>query len=676
MASIRIPDLPPAGAAAEPWPADEFTIRADEMFARRLDTEFAAGVRTLLHDPATGLSALSGEAALEAVAGVYPALEELRQRTLDEAIGPRQRALVEPAINTRLDWAAGTIGRLAERATVEVDDASVAERLTGLRRDAETSWHDPAWLQKLGRTTVTELRWQGERRGWGEAETDTRTRAGLSDLYAGAVEAAIGKDVDGAASLLAHAREAIDSARLETIDDRLARAREDGFLREVDAALSALPLDPTAPPTLHASSARIEELTPDDATDEVRGRLGELASHAQRRAERRWHRRQTEAGIAALDWLRQNPDASSLFLPEEVRAWLASDQLDGLKTLEQRGRLVTDLELLERLDRLSVYEPEAFAALELDRCRLSLDDGDHERLIGAQMAIADGTTDPKFARYRLARAGIDRMLDAEKLGTDNPEGRAVRADVHDRPDDAEPIEGQSPNRQVIDTVVGDEVVPSGRGIAPVVEPPSGTAEHDASYRQLDLAGVFDRPLIADSPRLKELIRNGAYSKHYAHYHEYELPPTVLCTLGQEGCSVERAYEALRVHAVPGGPRREGPVVDGERSPVSFGGFRGGRIRTHVEEETHSIINVTEPDHVFHDGLVQRRIVVEGDQVVLRTFGIGNNSSKFMAGANEEGAGVAFAESTDRIRAVVDVEGQRRSRDGWYILAPGPSRLTP
>ena len=143
MASIRISGPPEAEPVAEPWPADEHTIRADEMFARKLDTEFATGVRTPLHDPTTGLSSLEGEAALEAIAGVYPALEELRQRTLGEAIGPRQRSLVEPAIDARLDWAAGTIGRLAERATVQVDDQSVAERLAGLRQDAESSWQDP-----------------------------------------------------------------------------------------------------------------------------------------------------------------------------------------------------------------------------------------------------------------------------------------------------------------------------------------------------------------------------------------------------------------------------------------------------------------------------------------------------------------------------------------------------
>ena len=114
--------------------------------------------------------------------------------------------------------------------------------------------------------------------------------------------------------------------------------------------------------------------------------------------------------------------------------------------------------------------------------------------------------------------------------------------------------------------------------------------------------------------------------------------------------------------------------------MGFGGIPGGHIRTYVEEGTHSIINVTEPDHHLHDGLVQRRIVVEGDKVVLRTFGIGNNSSWLHARGNEEGAGMAFAESTDRIRAAVNPEAQRRSREGWYVLTPnpamGPSGLNP
>ena len=201
MGTTIYPTVPVAQPEAEPWPIDEHTIRVDEMFARQLDTEFSAGVRGLLHDPETGVSAQRGEAALEAIAGAMPALSDLKERTLVQAVGPRQRSILEPLIDTRLDWAAGTLGQLAQRATVEVDDASVAERIAGLNQDAATAWHDPAYLRRLGRTAVDELRYQGERRGWDPAETNTRVRGGLSDLYAGAVETAIGQnDLDGASA--------------------------------------------------------------------------------------------------------------------------------------------------------------------------------------------------------------------------------------------------------------------------------------------------------------------------------------------------------------------------------------------------------------------------------------------------------------------------------------------
>jgi hypothetical protein len=187
MGTTIYPTVPVAQPAAEPWPADdELSIRTDEMFARQLDTEFSAGVRGLLHDPETGVSARRGEAALEAIAGAMPALGELKERTLAQAIGPRQRSILEPLIETRLDWAAGTLGQLAQRATVEVDDASVADRIAGLNQDAATAWHDPAHLRKLGRTAVEELRYQGERRGWEPAEIDAQgTRRPLRPLCRG-----------------------------------------------------------------------------------------------------------------------------------------------------------------------------------------------------------------------------------------------------------------------------------------------------------------------------------------------------------------------------------------------------------------------------------------------------------------------------------------------------------
>jgi hypothetical protein len=233
--------------------------------------------------------------------------------------------------------------------------------------------------------------------------------------------------------------------------------------------LSALPLDPAAAPSLDVFAARAAELTPEDTTPDVRTRLDELAAHAHRRAERRWQKLQSEAGVAALDWLRQNPGASMLFLPEEVRAWLASDQLDGLRTLEEQGRLVTDPDLFERLDRQLVYEPGAFATLDLDRHRLSLDDADHARFAAAQKAIAEGVTDPAFARYRLARLGLDRALEVEGIDRIEPEVLQVPADPEPAPQEAPSEEAGSASSgddsieasaEPVDGMPGEEELPA------------------------------------------------------------------------------------------------------------------------------------------------------------------------------------------------------------------------
>ena len=478
MATIPIPNELFGDDGPEPWPTDEHSIRVDEMFARQLDTEFAGHVRGLLHDPETGLSALKGEAALEAIAGVMPALQDLKERTLGQAIGPVQRSLLQPMIDTRLDWAAGAIGQLAHRATVEVDDQSVAERLAGLGQDASSSWRDRAHMRKLGRTAVNELRYQGERRGWDAAETDAKVRGGLSDLYAGAVEAAIGQDdLDGAAALYEHARPVLDPERQAAIDRRFMRAREVALYRDIDRDLASLPIEPAGPPGLDIFEQRAAELTPDNASDTVRAGIAQVADHAHRHAERQWHKRQAEAGLAVLDWVQKNPGASFLAIPMEVRDWLAPDQWQGFETLAIDGRLTTDGALFERLDRQMVHEPEVFAAVDLDRHRLSLGEVDYTRFAAAQKAIAEGRIDPDLARYDRLRLGLDRELEGLGIDLDGPVAAKIRADARGWLKGFEAIEGRPPNGEdiagIVDEVIGRIASDKGTGQGP--SPAAGDA---------------------------------------------------------------------------------------------------------------------------------------------------------------------------------------------------------
>ena len=127
-----------------------------------------------------------------------------------------------------------------------------------------------------------------------------------------------------------------------------------------------------------------------------------MAASAHRHAERQWHKRQAEAGVAVLDWFRKNPEASFLAIPMEVRDWLAPDQWRGLENLYIDGRLKTDRDLFERLDRQMVHEPEAFAAVDLDRHRLSLGDADYTRFTAAQKAIVEGPDRSRPRPLRLA----------------------------------------------------------------------------------------------------------------------------------------------------------------------------------------------------------------------------------------------------------------------------------
>ncbi len=219
MTIIAIEGLPSAAPAEDSWPFENLGgdtalgLRVDEIFARQLDTGFAGEVRGLVTDPATGLAGKDPEAALARIAGTLPLLAELKDRYLGQAQGPRQKALLEPLIDRRLDRAGGDLGRIAAQATSALDDRSVAERLADLRQDASLSWHDPAHLRLLGRTTVDELRYQGERKGWDAGRTDSAVRTGLSDLYAGAVEAAIVQNPERAATLYDHARDVIQPER-------------------------------------------------------------------------------------------------------------------------------------------------------------------------------------------------------------------------------------------------------------------------------------------------------------------------------------------------------------------------------------------------------------------------------------------------------------------------------
>jgi hypothetical protein len=509
MASIVIngPPEEPAAPAADPWLASNgpVAIQADEMFARQLDTGFAGEIRTLVHDPETGLAGKGPEDALGGIAETLPMLGELKDRYLAQAIGPRQKAILEPLIDSRLDRVTGDLGRIAQQATSALDDRIVAERLAGLQQDAALAWHDPAHLRALGHAAVGELRYQGERKGWDETRTDTAVRKGLSDLYASAVEQAIGKDPDGAATLYEHARDVIQPDRQAVVDRKMERAREERGVSEVMRSLAEAD-DPTRRPDLDDYQLRADELTPPDASPEMRAQVNRMARIEHAQADRVWQAARGRSAVAALDWLAKNSAAPLLAMPPALRDGLSPEQTERLDAAAiNGGRPVTDGDIYEALDRQAVYEAKAFAGLDLSQYRLSLDDEDYQRLLGFQKAFVEGRSDAAFERYGLGRTFLDQGLHKANFDPDGPEARTSQQQLDRLLGDFEAIEGRPPMMADLRVLVGDVVRrlvddsnivrvaggdPAGadghtqvaqqqepaegrRGIAPNIEPPPG-----------------------------------------------------------------------------------------------------------------------------------------------------------------------------------------------------------
>ena len=496
MASIEIEGLPLAVPAADAWPRTELgddsarALQADEMFARQLDTRFAGEVRGLVTDPATGLAGKDPEEALAGVAETTRLLGALKDSYLAQAIGPRQKALLEPVIDRRLDRAGGDLGRIAEQATSVLDDRIVSERLADLARDASLSWQDPAHLRTLGRTTVGELRYQGERKGWDAGRADRAVRTGLSDLYAGAVEAAIGQDPERAAKLYEHARDVIQPERQAAVERRIERAREERRVTEIVGGLADMPDDPTRRPDPDEYQARAAEATPPDASPEVRAQVTRMARIEQARADRAWQATRGRAAKGALAWLGENPAAPLIAMPAELRDGLSPEQSDALdRTAMNGGHVVTDRDLYDRLDDQAVRDPESFAALDLTQHRLSLGDNDYNRLTKLQKTLAEGKSDPAFERHRLGRLFLDEGLRAANLDPEGTEARTARQQLDTLFGAFEPVEGKPPTMADIRGLVGD-VLPGGEGDPNIVRT-SGDEPAEALPPEPVAKGVFD-----------------------------------------------------------------------------------------------------------------------------------------------------------------------------------------
>ncbi|MDP1840754.1 MAG: L,D-transpeptidase [Reyranella sp.] len=475
MATTIYPTVPVAQPEAELWPVDNdpISIQADEMFARQLDTGFAGEIRNLVHDPETGLAGKDPETALGGVAEAIPLLGELKDRYLAQAIGPRQKAILEPLINTRLDRATGDLGRIAQQATSVLDDRSVAERLAGLHQDAMLAWRDPAQLRVLGQAAVGELRYQGERKGWDATQTDTNVRQSLSDLYAGAIEQAIRQDLDGANDLYEHARDVIQPERQAAIDRRFVEAREDKTVARVGddlragwAKMSIAPsmadfpdIESTARPRpdirwfLDQAAAQLD----DNSSPRLRGLVQNEATAQFFRAGKEWLTERSQSVANLLKWQKENPTALFTDVPSDLRSKMSPDQIAAFRFFANvQGHIEPDLGLYDRLERDLLDRPRKFADMALDEYALHVGVDGVDRLSGLQEAIRKGDPDGQVAHIRTGRRLVENAILRAGFEPDATVGQSARAGVRDRIEEFAKVNGRAPTEDDIVRVVNEE----------------------------------------------------------------------------------------------------------------------------------------------------------------------------------------------------------------------------
>ncbi|WP_439613703.1 hypothetical protein, partial [Reyranella sp.] len=193
-----------------------------------------------------------------------------------------------------------------------------------------------------------------------------------------------------------------------------------------------------------------------DASPEVRAQVSRMARIEQARADRAWQATRGRAATSALDWLGENPAASLMAMPTDLRDGLSPEQSDALdRTVMNGGRVVTDRDLYGRLDDQAVHQPESFVGLDLTQYRLSLGDGDYNRLTELQQALAEGNSDPSFERHRLGRMFLGEGLRAANVDPDGEEARTARQQLDTLLGAFEPVEGKPPTMADIRGLVGD-----------------------------------------------------------------------------------------------------------------------------------------------------------------------------------------------------------------------------
>jgi RHS repeat-associated protein len=113
-----------------------------------------------------------------------------------------------------------------------------------------------------------------------------------------------------------------------------------------------------------------------------------------------------------------------------------------------------------------------------------------------------------------------------------------------------------------------------------------------------------------------------YDKEHFLYHKYYLETRV--DIANDPSLLDIAFKALKRYPAPGADgSRE--VQSGDRTNASPFGIAFGSVVHQVLDGNHTVINITEPNHLLHEGKVIRRVKQKSDGIYIETTGDGIGS---------------------------------------------------
>ena len=164
-------------------------------------------------------------------------------------------------------------------------------------------------------------------------------------------------------------------------------------------------------------------------------------------------------------------------------------------------------------------------------------------------------------------------------------------------------------------------------------------------------------------------QGNGYDKDDPYYHSYNLRNEV-CSTSVSSCTIDNVNDSLKKNAAPGSDGVN-PVTENKPSTIEFMGIRGGTVYHRVDDENNRIINITQEDHVFYNGIAIRSVVEEGGRIYINTFGEGVNRPQSELLPNRVSWALNYATAGPGFHSLdhnIHLDVLSRSRDGLAVLA--------